>query len=145
MNINVAEILALKLYDAVRRGQQPEVKDLLEIGAQPDGFDGKFGGKALHWAARENHADIAAMLIDAGADVSCTDRHGIAPSHFAHVNGNLILQQLLQSRGAAVSKPTLVQLLKIKVSRRFAHKSAKEWVEVMHNYYCQREQQTKVR
>jgi hypothetical protein len=61
------------LVDAVRRGSlnavQAEIKRGADVNAaEPD------GSTALHWAAYQNEADIAAALVRAGARVDAANR-----------------------------------------------------------------------
>lgn len=52
---------------------------LLEAGAQVDAQDG-LGNSALHYAAQNYHAEMAALLIaPGGATVDITDMHGNTP------------------------------------------------------------------
>ena len=50
------------------------------VGANLDGkADDGYGGTPLHWAAAFGQPDIAAMLIDAGANVNAKDDSGYTP------------------------------------------------------------------
>jgi len=61
----------------------------------------------LHWLAehgRKRHAQIAALLLDAGADVNAKDAHGATPLAEAASLGEVSLSVLLVSRGADVER-----------------------------------------
>lgn len=57
----------------------------------------------LLYAARENHADIAAMLLDAGAPIEQADADGVTPLLMAVLNGAFETARLLVERGANVN------------------------------------------
>ncbi len=59
----------------------------------------------LHCAAREGHTEIAALLLDYGADVNVTDAHSIMPLHCAASEGHTETAAVLLSRGAKVNGP----------------------------------------
>ena len=69
--------------DAARRGDEAAVRDLLSHGADvqtahPDGMT------ALHWAAQGSFVAVAAVLIDAGANLDAVTRIGHhTPLHVA--------------------------------------------------------------
>lgn len=54
----------------------------------------------LHSAVAGNHADVAAVLIEAGADVNATQRHGWTPLHGAAQNGATGTVERLLAAGA---------------------------------------------
>jgi ankyrin repeat protein len=71
----------------------------------PQSYDetvGKQGGLgALHYAARDGHADVVRMLLDAGADVNqLTAGDRSTPLLVAVINGNFDLAAMLLERGA---------------------------------------------
>jgi len=57
----------------------------------------------LLYAARENHADIVAMLLDAGAPIEQADADGVTPLLMAVLNGAFDSARLLIERGANVN------------------------------------------
>ena len=63
---------AAALRDAAGRGDAAVVRSLLEQGAPVDARDGQ-GATALVRAAYGNHVDVAAVLVQAGADVDLQD------------------------------------------------------------------------
>ncbi len=54
----------------------------------------------LHSAVAGGHDDLVAVLIDAGADVNATQRHGWTPLHGAAQNGSLASVERLLAAGA---------------------------------------------
>lgn len=69
--------------DAAMRGDAEEVRRLLADGADVNARQGD-GMTALHWAALNRDADLARMLLDAGAEVGASTRVGEhTPLHVA--------------------------------------------------------------
>ena len=85
------------LIDAVKRGDVKAVRALIPkadvTAAEPDGTT------ALHWAAHANRADLAALLIKAGAKVKTPNRYGATPFSLACLKGNAEVIELLLSHG----------------------------------------------
>ncbi len=61
------------------------------------------GMTALLYAARHDYVDIAAALLDAGADIEQADANAISPLLLAISNDNADVAQLLIERGARVN------------------------------------------
>jgi hypothetical protein len=61
--------------DAAARGDRETVKSLLKQAADVNAAQGD-GMTALHWAAMNGDAELAQMLIFAGANVRATTRRG---------------------------------------------------------------------
>ena len=90
----------LRLLDAVREGDHPAVRALLEESvdvnaAQPD------GATALHWAVYLDDLETARRLIGAGAAVDAANDLGATPLYLACENGNPALVRALLGAGAA--------------------------------------------
>ena len=85
-------------------GRPDAVTTLLANGADPRAADGD-GCTALHGAARSADPAVAALLIDAGAELDPIDREGWSPLGTACANGNWRLARFLLERGAR-SEPT---------------------------------------
>jgi ankyrin repeat protein len=74
---------------------------LLERGAAVDAPGrGWMTGTPLNSAASGRHADVARLLLDAGADPNARQASGWTPLHSAAHNGDLELVELLLARGA---------------------------------------------
>lgn len=56
----------------------------------------------LHDAVGQNHQEMAAYLLDEGADVNAVTAEGITPLHMAAQNGNIGIIKLLLDRGAKI-------------------------------------------
>jgi hypothetical protein len=103
------------LYSAVTRGDAPMVELLLKNGADPNGA---FERQSIDFetipslVAALRHHDIAAMLLQAGADPTLPSTWGEDRTTYtfplAHAKGNVELQKLLKSYGAVdVTQPML--------------------------------------
>lgn len=89
---------------AASAGDAAQIKNLIAQGADVNARD-KDGLTALMWAAREGHAEIARVLVDAHADMNVRDcaSAGWTPlMHAIHKNQN-DLARLLIERGADVN------------------------------------------
>ena len=87
------------LHDAVNAGDVARVQTLIAQGADPNADD--LSGTALHLAAATGQTWIAAMFIDAGADVEAVQEPGSArPLHLASIGNHKIMAKLLIDRGA---------------------------------------------
>lgn len=60
------------LKKAAYKGDAAEVMRLVEEGSRAGG-ELEYGLTPLHWAATRGHKDVAAYLIDGGADVNARD------------------------------------------------------------------------
>ena len=92
--------------DAARAGDVDTVRRLLREGgdvnaAQSDGMT------ALHWAATQGDAELATVLLYAGANVQATTRlGGHTPLHLASQAGHTAAIETLVNGGASVSATT---------------------------------------
>ena len=101
-----------ELLEAVRTGNLPSVRELLELHADPDSID-QHGLGALHVACAHTQPQLLALLLEAGADVElpADTRHGIRPLHAAaatasRAEGFACVSQLL----AAGADPTATRV-----------------------------------
>ena len=79
--------------DAAQQGDRDGVKALLKQAADVNAAQGD-GMTALHWAALKNDADLAQMLLYAGANVRAMTRIGsYTPLVLAARNGNAAVMQ----------------------------------------------------
>jgi ankyrin repeat protein/L-ascorbate metabolism protein UlaG (beta-lactamase superfamily) len=94
--------MAADIHDDVAGGHLESVKKALEADpallAEPD----EDQNLPLHIAAIHGHAKLAALLVDAGADVDAEDREGSTPLEVAASHGHAKLAALLIERGADV-------------------------------------------
>src|SRR5437868_1639702 len=82
------------LADAVERQEKTRVRELLATGADINAAQVD-GTTALHWAAYNEDAETAAMLVRAGANVNAMNRYGVPPLAEACTNGNAAMVKLL--------------------------------------------------
>ena len=92
--------------DAAMHGDRAAVKALLQQGGDVNAAQGD-GMTALHWAAMKNDAELAQMLVYAGANVKATTRLGSnTPLVLAARNGNAPVVQVLLEAGADAKAAT---------------------------------------
>src|SRR5881296_3663328 len=65
------------------------------------------GTTALHWAARWDDLETAAVLIQAGANPQAANRTGATPMFLAAVNGSATMIERLLKAGADPNAPVL--------------------------------------
>jgi ankyrin repeat protein len=94
------------IADAAARGDREAVKALLKNAADVNAAQGD-GMTALHWAAMHGDADLAQMLIVAGANIKATTRLGTyTPLYLASQQGHGKVIQALITAGADVKAGT---------------------------------------
>ena len=94
------------IADAAARGDREAVKALLKKAADVNAAQGD-GMTALHWAAMNGDAELAEMLIVAGANVRATTRLGTyTPLYLASRQGHAPVIQALITAGADVKAGT---------------------------------------
>ncbi len=76
-----------RVVDAVKSGDVPALRSLLQQRAPVDAAEAD-GTTALHWAARNDRADLVQMLLRAGAQANGANRYGVTPLALAAVNGS---------------------------------------------------------
>ena len=93
---------AAPIADAAMRGDTAAVKALLKEGADVGAAQGD-GMTALHWAAERGDAELAELLVYAGANVSAVTRIGVyTPLHIASKSGSPGVVTVLLKGGAGV-------------------------------------------
>src|SRR5262249_12093869 len=100
--IFVTAVSATNLHQAVQAGDLDRVRAEIAAGADVNGRD-DLGATPLHDAAWNGHVEVAAFLLDRGADVKA--RHlegGSTPLAYAVIKNNLAMVALLLSKGAVV-------------------------------------------
>ncbi len=86
--------------DAAQRGHRDAVRALLQQGADVNAAHGD-GMSALHWAAERGDAEMAEMLVYAGANVAAVTRIGhYTPLHVASRGGHAAVVEMLLEAGA---------------------------------------------
>ena len=118
------------------------LKALLAKGADPRARN-KQRGTALQYAASQR-PELAAMLIEAGADVRAADATGRTPLHAAAQGGQLALAKLLLDRGADVNAEEGGGLTPLLIARDQKHKDMEQLLasrggRVNQVYYLKRE------
>jgi ankyrin repeat protein len=94
------------IADAAQAKNGAAVKELLKKGADVNAAQGD-GMTALHWAALNGDADVAQMLLYAGANVGAKTRiGGYTPLHLAAQVGHAAVIAPLVAAGAPVSAVT---------------------------------------
>ena len=94
------------MADAAERGDKEAVRTLLKQAVDVNAAQGD-GTTALHWAAMHGDADLAAMLLYAGANPRATTRiGGYTALHLASRAGAAAVIKTLAAAGANVNTPT---------------------------------------
>jgi cytohesin len=96
---------ATPLEEACWRGQAGIVKILLERGANPKRRHPRTGLQPLHVAAQKGAADVAALLVGAGADVEAADGEGMRPIEVALRMRFVAVADVLIGGGAKLADP----------------------------------------
>ncbi len=94
---------ATPLVDAAMRGDKATVASLIKQGVDVGAAQGD-GMTALHWAAERGDAELAEMLVYAGANTSAVTRIGLyTPLHLASKSGSAAVVKVLIKGGADVN------------------------------------------
>jgi len=96
---------------AAATGAAGAARTLLSLGAEVDGRS-SFGGEShgrdvtpLHIAAQSGHADVAVLLLDAGADPAARDGHGYGtPDGWAEHGGHPRLAERIRSHARRATR-----------------------------------------
>lgn len=75
------------LHHAAVNGHTETVRVLLDAGADPALVDDVHGSQALAWAASAGRADVADILVGAGASTAHRNAHGLSAAELAADNG----------------------------------------------------------
>ena len=89
----------LRLVDAAKNRDAVAVQRLIKEGV-PVNASRPDGSTALHWAAQADLADIAELLVAAGANTGAADNYGVTPLSLACTNGSVRMVDLLLKAGA---------------------------------------------
>lgn len=108
-----------RLHVAAQAGDLEEVRRLLGTKGDPNAFD-ELGRTALHYAARHEHLEVAALLLQHGAQVDA--RHeptlGNTPLGEVAATCSLKLAQLLIESGANPTLPGWMQITALDHSQK---------------------------
>jgi len=99
----VKPFVPYNLEQAVRLGMPGAVKWHLDRGADPNGPVGDPERRPLAMAAWCGHADVARVLLEAGAEVDARDRFGATALHEAADDGEVEVMAVLVEYGADVN------------------------------------------
>jgi ankyrin repeat protein len=91
-----------ELREAARENNLPQVSRLLSVGADVNAKDIYGDRTPLHWACAHGHMQVFNELVEHGADVEATDRHGSTPLHYAISQDHLPVVKALLSGGADI-------------------------------------------
>jgi uncharacterized protein len=96
-----------RIADAAMRGDRNAVRSLLKEAADVNAAQGD-GMTALHWAATKGDAEMAQLLLYAGANVkSATRIGGFTPLFMAAENGNAPVVEVLLKAGSDVKQTAM--------------------------------------
>ena len=101
---SVAVAAELSLSEAVKAGDGDTVRSLLADGVAVDSREPD-GTTALHWAAHQNHEEIARLLLVSGATVDAVNRYDVTPLALAALNGSAGMIERLLEAGADPNRP----------------------------------------
>jgi ankyrin repeat protein len=105
---------------AVQVGNERAVKIFLKAGVKPNDKDSS-GFTPLLKAASLNRTAVAAVLIDAKADINVRDLQGFTPLHWAAFKGFPETTKLLVERGADVNAKSNMGLTPIMQATMWGH------------------------
>ncbi len=90
----------LQILEAAESGDIRLIATLL--GRDPDlaNASGAYAKTPLHWAAENDHADAARLLLDGGADLARVTTWGATPLEWAGYLGSRAVAEILLERGA---------------------------------------------
>ena len=91
-----------KLFWAAVRGHLNEVKELINLGVDPN--ESYNGITPLHTAACNKHLDVVKILINAGADINKADYDGWTALHYSAYYKRKEIVKLLINSGADINK-----------------------------------------
>lgn len=88
-----------ELIQAISGGDATRVRVLLELDPQLVRAQAEYDKTGLHWAAEKDRAEIAKILIDAGAELTALTNWGMTPLEWAANMGNRAVAGVLMDRG----------------------------------------------
>jgi ankyrin repeat protein len=96
----------MPLYDAALGGHLTTVENLLAQGAEINAQEEQSGTTARYAAASFGREDVAALLLERGANPNICSKEGESPLHAALENGNVgVANRIRQHGGKNLGKP----------------------------------------
>ncbi|MCM3904827.1 MAG: ankyrin repeat domain-containing protein [Pyrinomonadaceae bacterium] len=89
-----------EFIEAAKEGGATKIASLLKVDPGLVRAVGDHLKSALHWAAEMDHVDVAAALVEAGADIEARTSWGASPFDWAATMGSSRVADLLLARGA---------------------------------------------
>ena len=89
------------MLEAASSGDVKTAQALLESDASLANASGEYHKTPLHWAAERDDLEMAALLLDAGADIDSVTSWGASPLEWAGYLGSTRVADLLLQRGAS--------------------------------------------
>lgn len=102
---------------ATLKGHLEVIRAMLERKVEPD----QPGWTALHYAALENHAQIATLLLAAGADINAIAPNGSTALMLAAKRGHMAIVRALIGSSAALSIADPVEGTALDMARKAGH------------------------
>jgi len=96
----VHESKTLDILDAAKHGDAKRIASLLAESPGLVNASGEYQKTPLHWAAEKGHANVAALLLDAGADVELLTSWGSTALEGAAIMGSVAVADMLLAHGA---------------------------------------------
>ena len=108
--IGVQQVFSQDIYSAIEEGNLEKVREYLEN--DPGLINQKNQGllTPLNLAAEKNQPEIAAFLLEKGADPAIGDRENSLPIHLAAVSGSIPVVDLLLEKGVDVDSRDINQM-----------------------------------
>jgi ankyrin repeat protein len=100
----------IPLHAAARAGDVAAIRAMLEEDPALVGAVDEHRKTALHLAAEHDHADVAEVLLQAGADLEAVTAWGVTPLQWAGVLGSRRAAEVLLTRGACLTLPAAAGL-----------------------------------
>ena len=95
-------LLSQSVFDAVREGDLETIRTLVTAHAELVSATDDSDRTPLHLAASYGRQEVAAFLLDSGADIDAREEDGETPLHYAAWRSGLEAGQLLVARGADI-------------------------------------------
>lgn len=89
-----------EFIEGAKEGDATKIASLLKTDPDLVQAVGDHSKTALHWAAEMDHVEVAAVLVEAGADIEARTSWGASPFDWAATMGSSRVADLLLDRGA---------------------------------------------